>query len=208
VRAHQLAALDVLALELEEARVLELMATGSPIRAHMAHLDEHSADLLVDVFIEYYRREREGLARAFPGMLPLLQRLRDRRVPIAVVTSKLRADATSELAATGLAEFIDLLIAFEDTNEHKPAAAPQLAALRSLGVDGGVGVGDLPSDICSARAAGLRALGVSWGYGDVRSLRAAGAERVCATPAMLTAALGDCLGHPAPPPTHSPAAPS
>jgi pyrophosphatase PpaX len=200
VRAHQLAAREVLALELEEARILELMATGSPIRAHMSHLDEEAADLLVDVFVAHYRREREGLARAFPGMSPLLERLRARGMPIGVVTSKLRADAITELAATGLDEFIDLVTAFEDSDEHKPAAAPQLAALRSLGVDGGVGVGDLPSDILSARAAGLRALAVSWGYGDVRSLRLAGAERVCATPASLTEALEECLGLAHPPP--------
>jgi phosphoglycolate phosphatase-like HAD superfamily hydrolase len=194
VRAHQLAALEVLALELEEARVLELMATGSPIHAHMAHLDEAAADLLVKVFVGHYRREREGLARAFPGVSLLLERLCARGVPLAVVTSKLREDAITELAVTGLDKFIDVVTAFEDSDEHKPNGAPQLVALRSLGVHSGVGVGDLPSDVASARAAGLRALAVAWGYGDVHALRAAGAERVCADAAALTQALEECLG--------------
>lgn len=44
VRAHQLAAAEVLEMELEEERVLELMGTGMPIRQHMALLDENSAD--------------------------------------------------------------------------------------------------------------------------------------------------------------------
>ena len=180
-------------MDLEESRVLELMATGSPIRTHMAHLDDAAADLLVEVFVMRYRQEREGLARAFPGVRRLLQYLRARGVPVAVVTSKLREDAVSELAATGLDGWIELVIAFEDTDEHKPSAAPQSAALRSLGVDEGVGVGDLPTDIESARAAGLRALAVTWGYGSVAALRAAGAERVCSTPAALTKALDERL---------------
>jgi phosphoglycolate phosphatase-like HAD superfamily hydrolase len=73
VRAHQLAAAEVLAMELEEERVLELMGTGMPIRQHMALLDENSADRLVEVFVELYRVEREGLARPFPGVVELLE---------------------------------------------------------------------------------------------------------------------------------------
>jgi hypothetical protein len=42
----------VLELELVEERVLELMRTGLPIRAHMALLDELAADRLVTVFVE------------------------------------------------------------------------------------------------------------------------------------------------------------
>jgi phosphoglycolate phosphatase-like HAD superfamily hydrolase len=169
----------------------------------MTHLDDAAADLLVEVFVARYRQEREGLARAFPGVRRLLQHLRNRGVPVAVVTSKLREDVVTELAATGLDEWIELVIAFEETDEHKPAAAPQLAALRSLGVDEGIGVGDLPSDIESARAAGLRAFAVAWGYGDVAALRAAGAERVCVTPAALTKAVKERLAQP-PRPTGRP----
>jgi pyrophosphatase PpaX len=186
----------VLSLELEEARILELMATGRPIRAHMAHLDETAADLLVEVFVERYRQEREGLARAFPGITPLLRHLRDRDVPVAVVTSKLREDTLAELEATGLDESVEVVIAFEDTQEHKPAAGPQLAALRRLGACGGVGVGDLPSDVVSARGAGLSSLAVAWGYGEAAALLEAGAERVCETAGQLTGALEERLAAP------------
>jgi pyrophosphatase PpaX len=193
VHAHRLAAREVLALELEEARILELMATGSPIRAHMARLDEAAADLLVEVFVKHYREKREGLARAFPRMGRLLRDLRGRGIAVGVVSSKLREDAVAELAATGLDEVVDVVVAFEDTNEHKPAAAPQLEALRRLGAAGGVGVGDLPNDVISARAAGLAALGVSWGYGDPAALRQAGAERVCHTVEEVAEALAERL---------------
>lgn len=183
----------MLSQELEEARVLELMETGMPIRAHMALLDEPSADRLVEVFVERYRREREDLARPFPGMLELVRGVRDAGVGVAVVTSKLRADALAELATAGFGDRIDAVIAFEDTQVHKPDPAPQLAALEALGASGGVGVGDLPTDIKSARAAGLLAVGVSWGYGSVASLLEAGAARVCDTVAQLESEIREQL---------------
>lgn len=179
----------MLAIELDEARILELMAAGSPLRAHMASLDETAAEHLVEVFVERYRQERAGLARPFPGVPELLADLHARDVRIGVATSKLRDDARSELAGTGLEEHVDVLVAFEDTEEHKPSPAPQMEALRRLRVHGGVAVGDLPTDVVSARAAGLRPLAVGWGYGSEEALRAAGAEKVCQSVAELAEAI-------------------
>jgi phosphoglycolate phosphatase-like HAD superfamily hydrolase len=193
VRAHQRTAREVLSIELEEQRILELMSTGSPIRTHMALLDEGAADRLVEIFVMRYREEREGLVRPFPGVKRMLRDLRRRGLLLGVVTSKLREDASVELAASGLGKYVGVLIAFEDTDEHKPAAAPQLAALRRLGVATGVGIGDLPSDVVSARAAGLRALGVGWGYGTPALLTAAGAEGVCGTAEELHDVLVELL---------------
>jgi pyrophosphatase PpaX len=169
------------------------MATGSPIRRHMARLDESAADALVESFVDHYRRERGGLARAFPGMDRLLRDLRARGIRVGVVTSKLREDTLAELEETELDESVDVVIAFEDTDEHKPAAAPHLEALRLLGASGGAGVGDLPSDVVSARRAGLRTLAVAWGYGNAPELQKAGAERVCETTGELSEALRERL---------------
>ncbi len=84
---------------------------------------------------------------------------------------------------------VDSVVAFEDTESHKPDPAPQLTALRAVGARKGVGVGDLPTDIESARAAGLAAIGVSWGYGSPSSLLAVGAACVCDTAEQLESEL-------------------
>ncbi len=194
ISAHQQAARAVLDIELSEARVLELMSTGRPIREHMALLDNDAAEHLVTAFVEYYRLERDGLASPFPGIIALLERLQRGGIGVGVVTSKLREDALAELHATGLDKNVDVLVAFEDTDEHKPAAAPQLEALRRLRANTGAGVGDLPSDIVSAQAAGLAAIGVSWGYGSRDALREAGAEVVCDSGVALEVALAMRLG--------------
>lgn len=124
-------------------------------------------------------------------MVRLLEDLRASGDPIAIVTSKLRDDARAELLVTGIDRLVDVLITFEDTAEHKPHPAPVLGALTALGATLGVGVGDLPTDIFSAKAAGLDAVGVSWGYGTTESLLRAGASRVCDTLPALATQLGD-----------------
>lgn len=195
VRAHQLTAREVLGIELEEERVLQLMSGGLPIRAHMAALDEGAADKLVEVFVERYRGVREGLAQAFPGIAQLVTGLRESGFEIAVVTSKLREDALAELLATELDRSVDVLVAFEDTTEHKPDAAPFLEAIRRLGTRSGIAVGDLPTDVAAARAAGLEAIGVSWGYGTSESLLDAGALCVYETVAELELGLRRMLAY-------------
>jgi phosphoglycolate phosphatase-like HAD superfamily hydrolase len=190
---HRLAAAEVLGIELADDRVLELMATGAPIRTHMAAVSVEHAERLVDCFVDHYRAQRAALARPFPGIVDLLRTLRGSGTAIAVVTSKLRADALAELDSTALAEHVDTVVAFEDVTEHKPSPAPQLEALRRLHCREGIGIGDLPTDVASARAAGLPALAVTWGYGDRRALADAGADRVCATPDELREAMTEWI---------------
>jgi hypothetical protein len=50
-------------------------------------------------------------------------------------------------------------------------------------------VGDRSHDIEGARAHGIHAIGVTWGYGNAGELDAAGAVEICATVAELARAL-------------------
>jgi phosphoglycolate phosphatase len=49
----------------------------------------------------------------------------------------------------------------------------------------------------AARANGVRAIGVLWGYGSREELLAAGADTLCETPERLPAVVTDLLGGPA-----------
>src|SRR2546426_8443371 len=50
-------------------------------------------------------------------------------------------------------------------------------------------IGDRAADVLAARANGVRAIGVLWGYGSKPELRAAGAEVLCAEPRALAGCL-------------------
>jgi phosphoglycolate phosphatase len=48
-------------------------------------------------------------------------------------------------------------------------------------------IGDTRNDVVAAKANGIRAVGVLWGYGTERELVDAGAEAVCGTPEEVVA---------------------
>ena len=67
-------------------------------------------------------------------------------------------------------------------------------ALALAGSARGVMVGDTVGDMLAARANGIDAVGVAWGYGEPSSLRAAGASEVAESPAALAGLLGVAPG--------------
>lgn len=69
----------------------------------------------------------------------------------------------------------------------KPDPAGALEAAAKLGVDPGrcLFVGDSDVDMLTARNAGMRAIGVAWGFRPVSELLEAGAERVVGHPGAL-----------------------
>jgi pyrophosphatase PpaX len=64
-----------------------------------------------------------------------------------------------------LEENVDVVIASDDTERHKPDPDPVLAALDRLGAEPSEAayVGDSPFDIRAAKAAGVFAVAVGWG---------------------------------------------
>ena len=74
---------------------------------------------------------------------------------------------------------------------RKPEPDGVNEAMRVLGVNAGdvAYVGDSEVDVATAKNAGLHLCAVSWGYRDVDTLKAAGADVICATPDELLAAL-------------------
>ncbi|MCA8952958.1 MAG: HAD family hydrolase [Planctomycetes bacterium] len=105
------------------------------------------------------------------------------RLPIAVVTSCPAWLADSVLNRHGFLPYVRAVVTSED-GPGKPSPAPVLLALERLGKDGAIAwmLGDNPSDVQAARAAGVIALAVApVGIGaeaHARRLCAAGAVRL------------------------------
>lgn len=119
--------------------------------------------------------------RAYPGSVALLDRLSDRCVPMAVVSSS--RNATAVLAAAGLRErfgvVIDGSVASALGLAGKPAPDTYLHAATVLGVAPAraVVVEDALSGVRAGRAAGFLVIGVDRGVGR-RELLAHGADHV------------------------------
>jgi phosphoglycolate phosphatase len=88
----------------------------------------------------------------------------------------------------------DLFVTLQTADRHpsKPHPAMLHAAMAEAGAAPAetVVIGDTAYDIEMASAAGVRALGVAWGYHEAEELLAAGAEAVAQTAAELEELLG------------------
>lgn len=117
----------------------------------------------------------------FAGIAPLLGRLRAQGWLLAVATGKSDRGLNACLALHGLdGHFVSLQTA--DRHPSKPHPAMLQAALVEAGVAAAqaVMIGDTTFDVAMARAAGVRAIGVAWGYHTPVELLAEGAEAVAA----------------------------
>jgi pyrophosphatase PpaX len=144
----------------------ELMkAVGGPgLEAQMLALDPNRVDELVTT----YRAHNEPLHETLEccaGMDVALAELKERGHRLGIVTAKRRLTVDLAFARLPIEQFFETVVGGDETEAHKPDPAPLLLALERLGAspDETAYVGDSPFDMQAAKAAGLAAVGVSWG---------------------------------------------
>jgi pyrophosphatase PpaX len=123
----------------------------------------------VDDLVAAYREHNEPLhdqLEAFWEVIEVLPRLHAEGRRLGIVTAKRRA--TVGLAFARLPELesnFEVVITSDDTERHKPAPDPILAAVDRLGAkpEETAYVGDSPFDIRAAQAADVYAIAVAWG---------------------------------------------
>lgn len=128
----------------------------------------------------------------YPGAAEALQRLaREPSTLLGLATGKSRRGLDYFLKKQGWPNMF-ITTKSSDDGPSKPHPAILLAAMQAANVpnDSCVMVGDSVFDIQMARAAGVQAIGVSWGYGASGALRAAGAQSVVSSFPELLAKLG------------------
>jgi phosphoglycolate phosphatase len=127
----------------------------------------------------------------YPGIREAIQTLSERTgMVLGIATGKSRRGVARMLEREGWhGHFMTIQTA--DTHPSKPHPSMILTAMAEAGASAGttVMIGDTTFDIEMARAAGVGALGVAWGYHPVSDLEAAGAHAVaddcCGLPALV-----------------------
>ena len=159
--------------------------------------DEPTRKRLADAYYRQYAA-RAGQAREpmFMGAMAALDRLRGRPDTIlAVATGKGYRGAVALLDAHGILAHFDS-VQTPDHNHSKPDPQMILTAMSKAGAlpSRTAMIGDTRHDMAMARAAGVAAIGVAWGYHPEVDLRAAGADIVIDRFDELDAALDQLLG--------------
>lgn len=150
-------------------------------------VDDDDLPFLISKYREYQLEHHDRLTSAYGGIVDAVSGLHAAGCRMAIVTSKVGFMAERALDHTGLASYMQCIIASDSTTKHKPDPEPVRVALERLGAtpDEAIFVGDSPYDMQAARAAGVHAVGVAWGAFTVEALVDAGAEAVIHRPVEL-----------------------
>ncbi len=124
------------------------------------------------------------------GIRELLEALRSRGHRLYVATSKPETTSVEILEHFDLARYFDGICgaSMDLSRSSKEAVIAYLLEQCGPAADM-VMVGDTKFDVLGAKAHGIPAIGVAWGYGDVEEMKAAGAVAIAQTPQQLLALL-------------------
>lgn len=155
---------------------------GYSFREYMG-MDEEMANRAVEVYRERYNEVGLFENRVYPGIRRLLRTLRQEGWTIAVATGKPQETARRVLAYFGLDRFVEKVCGPVDghTADKAELIRRALPSDWDVSADEAWMVGDRKFDVEGAKAAGVKPVGVGYGYGSEEELRAAGCTAYCAT---------------------------
>ncbi len=128
------------------------------------YLEAKTEELLL-AYRSFNLQWHDEMIRPFDGVDEVLRELKDRRLTLGVVSSKMRAGLFRGLNFFQMAEMFDVIIAGDDCENHKPHPEPLLRAIERVGASGHetVYIGDSTHDIVAGRAAEVWTAAATWG---------------------------------------------
>ena len=173
-------------------QVLAIVGLSLPVA--VARLGEGHAGFPVDSVVECYkaaffrmRQSDEYMEALYPGARETVENLAAQpQVQLGIATGKSQRGVRAVLGHHGLLSHFAVIKTADDA-PSKPHPGMVLDAMAETGAQPQhtVLIGDTSYDMQMARAAGVRAIGVNWGYHPVDALRAAGAHAVVGSFAEL-----------------------
>lgn len=161
---------------------------GPPLRDSFLRLGvaEKDVETAVDIYRSRYVPTGMFENTPYPGISAMLGALKDAGHELYVATAKPEGMATEILEKFCLAGFFDRIFGASMDGSRDTKDAVIAYVLEELGQrENFIMVGDTHYDVLGAAAHGIQTIGVSWGYGTVEDMKAAGALAIVDSPAQL-----------------------
>lgn len=125
--------------------------------------EDHLEDVLA-AFTAHYAQSSHKASIPLRGALEALEWAYGEGIPMAVVTNKPEAFAIDVLKAQELEGFFGAVVGGDTCATNKPDPEPLFEAIRRLGVEEAIMVGDSKTDVASGRNAQVPVFAVEGGY--------------------------------------------
>ena len=119
------------------------------------------------VFLRHYAENVIGETTPYDGIIPMLDKLIDLDIPLAVVSNKPEKLVDELVRHFGWQRYFRTWLGGDSAARAKPAQDPLLLAMQQSGVAAShplIMVGDGDQDILAAKAMGCKAVWCSWGF--------------------------------------------
>lgn len=157
----------------------ELVKVGTKDEVLPASVTASEVNRIQKIFRAYYVDHCRIQTRPYDGILPMLKKLRQNGVKLAVVSNK-QNDAVKELVADLFDGYFDFYLGEQAGIRRKPAPDMTNECLRVLNTsrEEAVYIGDSEIDVQTAENSGLDEIAVSWGFRSVDFLHQHGAKQI------------------------------
>jgi phosphoglycolate phosphatase len=164
-------------------------AVGPPMRVSLTRLLAPFGDDRVDDALTIYREQYSATGlyecSVYPGVIAMLDALRNRNITMCIATSKRRDFAERVIDFLNLRPYVRAVYGAEPAGglDRKQDLLAHILIVEHFAAAECVMLGDRLHDIEAAKANATRSIGALWGYGGRAELEEAGADAIAATPA-------------------------
>ncbi len=149
----------------EADRDVLLKTFGEPLEATMlGFFPNVPLEESLEIYRDYQRKYFIPSIRLFPCVRELLDALSQKKIKMALVTSRLKFTTDQALEHFDIGKYFQYVITADEVNRHKPDPLCANLALEALGAqpEQTIMLGDSPLDMMCARNAGVSPVLVSW----------------------------------------------
>lgn len=147
---------------------------------------------LRQIYQAHYMEHGMDMTRPYPGITGMLLQLKARKLRMAVLTNKPHDAAVAIVERMFGPDMFDVIIGQREGRPIKPDPTTAFEAIELMGLQPGecAYLGDSGVDMQTAEAAGVRGVGVLWGFRDADELMDNGASALIRSPEELLPLLG------------------
>jgi phosphoglycolate phosphatase len=131
-------------------------------------LSDDKINQLTLVFLEYYKNNIYKDSRPFSNMIETLNMLKEFNINIAICTNKSEELTKILLSKMGLLDYFNNIVAGDSLPKMKPDPLPLLTLIKEKNIkkSNAIMVGDSENDIIASKLAGIKVIGVTFGYSE------------------------------------------
>lgn len=139
--------------------------------------DKETVEKVLEVFSDYYNEHMIDMTKPYNGIISLLEELRIKGIKLAVVSNK-KHEFTIEIVKKYFDDIFDIVFGHRENYKEKPDPASVLEVIDKFNIlkSECIYIGDSNVDIITAKNAGVKCVGVTWGFRDSEELAKEGAH--------------------------------